>query len=97
MTDFQLWLDTYVDPDEPEEVRSLYVAVRDREPMAGDPWEITCKDNKIFIRLGDGDWLKLLSENAISTFLRMMDKEFGHDMCIEAWADCELAIANDKS
>lgn len=96
MTDFNEWLDAYVDPDEPEEVRSLYIAVRDGVPIDA-PWEISRKGEQIFIRCCDEEWLGLLSEKAISAFLREMNERYGHDMGIEAWADSELDIANDRS
>lgn len=97
MRDFRLWLSFNVDGNEPGEVRSLYDAVLEGEPTDDGPWEITRQGEKMFIRLGDGDWLELLSENARHTFLSIMDEMFGHGMGVETWSDCERAIDNDKS
>ena len=97
MTDFEEWLDEYVDPDDYEEVSSLYFAVRTGEPINDAPWEITLKGGKMFVRREDGEWLVLVHDRAIFVFLEMMDKKFGHGMDVESWADCERTIASDKS
>ncbi|MCB6541351.1 hypothetical protein SDC9_84729 [bioreactor metagenome] len=95
--DFQAWLDDNVDPDEYGQVDSLYQAVSARQGYDDGFWEISFKNDQMFIRSNGGDWLRLGSENAISCFLGMMDDQFGNGMGVEAWAAAEAAIDNDKS
>ncbi|WP_319471311.1 hypothetical protein [uncultured Pseudodesulfovibrio sp.] len=90
------WLADYVDEEEYGQVLSLYEVVQEGEPI-NDFWEITVDGDKMFIRLGDGEWLTLLSNSAVETFIDIMDQTYGGGMGVEAWAASERAIDNDKS
>jgi len=91
-TNFDDWLSFYVDPDEYDINAALYQAIAGEEVES--IYEITRKGSRVFVKLGDGETLALLSEKAVETFLKKFDERFGNGLGVVLWADCQRAADN---
>ncbi len=94
-TNFDQWMDHYVDPSEYDEILSLYDAVQENSSSYDMLWNVTYKNDQVFIKQGDnGETLALLSGSAIESFLSMLDERYGHGIGVEAWAHSQRAADN---
>lgn len=95
MTDFALWLDGN-EPYSPGDVLVLYDAVT----SGGDygTYGGTIDDlGRVFVKGWSGQQLALLSDKAIQSFLRLVQRRYTNGMDIESWYGLESALAKDNS
>jgi len=82
-SNFQEWLEG-ADPETPDEVYYLYVAVKNEADMG--MWYVLRSGNQWFVK-GDSceDTLRLASDRAKQAFLDHIERAFCEGMDIESW------------
>src|SRR5258708_3132320 len=92
-TNFDEFLDAN-EPGSPGDVLALYDAV----VTSGD-WGSYASthdgEGRVFVKGWTGTQLALVSERAISAFLRRVSERYALGMEIETWAEFEFAISKD--
>ena len=74
---FDKWLDDNIDEDNPNEMRDLYVAIRDGV-STGDVWSAHW-DGKMLVITGGKTLLPLHSKSSRDCILHMMEQRYGND------------------
>lgn len=92
--DFLSWIDRYIDCDKYEDVLSLYEAIKYKAPDISSPaWNVFINDSIVYVRQGDGETLAIVSENAVETFLSMLDERCGGHSLGRSISKAEMFVA----